>query len=395
MRTLRRLTAFSLAATVLIVACGGDEVSAAQRLVLGAAQRTFTAETAQVAFVIDGLDDPVSGEGPVDFGAAQSRTTSSGFADGDTVVINDGADSLLQIDGLTPPGRFVDITDGVDDLDGTDIINQLLVVLEPIQLLQLLNGADDADDQGSQQIDGVDTTHVTATIDFDDAIAALDGDAQAALRRAVAGLDTRTATLDVFIDADGRVRRMAIQLTLNDGTVVTATSNFTDFGEPETIRVPRARRTLAPEEAAGIVGADISGTWTVVLTRTESTLESYYPLGPQAPSTIEITCDAAGACSTESGSWDAEGGGAFSFDRSDVGSCDDTVTGEVSTAEGAEDRSSTEVRITEASDGRAVAMEGTTVQSVEVLPAGLAVACTIGDSGETEAESHGTLAYTR
>lgn len=59
MRTLRRLTAFSLAATVLIVACGGDEVSAAQRLVLGAAQRTFTAETAQVAFVIDGLDDPV------------------------------------------------------------------------------------------------------------------------------------------------------------------------------------------------------------------------------------------------------------------------------------------------------------------------------------------------
>ena len=95
MRTLRRLTAFSLAATVLIVACGGDEVSAAQRLVLGAAQRTFTAETAQVAFVIDGLDDPVSGEGPVDFGAAQSRTTSSGFADGDTVVINDGADSLL------------------------------------------------------------------------------------------------------------------------------------------------------------------------------------------------------------------------------------------------------------------------------------------------------------
>lgn len=331
----------------------------------------------------------------MDFGAAQSRTTSSGFADGDTVVINDGADSLLQIDGLTPPGRFVDITDGVDDLDGTDIINQLLVVLEPIQLLQLLNGADDADDQGSQQIDGVDTTHVTATIDFDDAIAALDGDAQAALRRAVAGLDTRTATLDVFIDADGRVRRMAIQLTLNDGTVVTATSNFTDFGEPETIRVPRARRTLAPEEAAGIVGADIAGTWSVQEVTVQSSLESFFPLGPSPQDPIEITCTPSGTCASQNGTWGEGVAGAFTFERDTVGACTDDVTGAVTVEDGGHTHGEFAVRVVEAADGRATRMTGTFDRQAELTPAAIAADCKLGGADVDEATSSGRLTYDR
>lgn len=394
MTRIKRAVVVTLACTVVVVACGGDDVSAAQRLVLGAAQRTFTADTAQVAFVIDGLDGAVSGEGPVDFGASQSRTTSTGFADGDTVVVNDGTDSFLQVDGLTPPGRFVDVSDDPAGIDGTDVIDQLLVVLEPIQLLQLLNGADDADDQGTQQIDGVDTTHVTATVDFDDAIDALEEPAKSALQRAVAGLDTRTATVDVFIDTDGRVRRLGIQLTLNDGTVVNATQNFTAFGDPVRIRVPKARRTLAPEEAAGIATADISGTWTVVSTIVDTDQPGVYATGAGEPSEITLTCDASGSCSTESGAWEDDGAGAFSFDRSNSLDCFDDA-GNLTTSGGAEESTSSKVHVDDVRDGRATAMSGTIDLHVELTAAGTATNCTLNGVAVPEANASGTLTYTR
>ncbi|MEZ5101072.1 MAG: LppX_LprAFG lipoprotein [Thermoleophilia bacterium] len=99
---------------------------------------------------------------------------------------------------------------------------------------------------GKEAVEGVQTTRYRGTIDFDRAIArtpeaeraAVEARVEAMLERA----SSRTVPAEVWLDEQGRVRQVQVQLTreLTDGveprTQVTVT--FLDYGEPVEVTVP-------------------------------------------------------------------------------------------------------------------------------------------------------------
>ena len=177
-----RRSALALAGTLVIsgvVACGGDDAQAeAQRIVLGAAQATFSQGTAQVLVTLEGLGDD-DGTGQVDFENLLSEVEVD--LDGETTtVIVDGEDTFVGRNGTY-----------TQDLDGLPDVATIVLFLQPLQALQILNGADgDIDIVGDEDVDGVPATHYQVTVDLQAALDALDGADRAALQAAIDRLGT-------------------------------------------------------------------------------------------------------------------------------------------------------------------------------------------------------------
>ncbi|HEY8060494.1 MAG TPA: hypothetical protein VID94_17140, partial [Acidimicrobiales bacterium] len=131
--------------TTAFVACGGkSEQAQAQELILGAAEATYAAGTAQVVLSLVGLGDG-EGDGQVDFANDQSQTTID-LPDGPATVFVDGTDVLIQIDDVT---TALD----TDALDPLGQLRLLLLFLSPGQVVQLLNGLDgDVDIVGDEPV---------------------------------------------------------------------------------------------------------------------------------------------------------------------------------------------------------------------------------------------------
>jgi hexokinase len=100
---------------------------------------------------------------------------------------------------------------------------------------------------GRETVDGVSTSHYTATVDLR-RLAALETDpvVSQSLRRAIELSGTTTYPVDVWIDGDGFLRRMrTTQVEAPPdapGTVVTvtATEELSAFGIPAQVAVPPA-----------------------------------------------------------------------------------------------------------------------------------------------------------
>lgn len=133
---------------------------------------------------------------------------------------------------------------------------------DPSTVLGYLKGAGaDVTTVGHEQVRGVDTTHARARISMGQALdaAGRDRDKLRESLAAVPGLDVDafeklTMPVDVYLDADGYVRRLAIALDLtaamdkaNDGSRATSsiamTVDYHDFGVPVTVEEPPADQT--------------------------------------------------------------------------------------------------------------------------------------------------------
>jgi hypothetical protein len=81
---------------------------------------------------------------------------------------------------------------------------------DPTQVLTYLKGAlDDVKEVGEETQRGEDTTHYRGTIDLRKATASLPPEAQSGVEDAIASLGTSTLPADVWIDDDGRIRRLS------------------------------------------------------------------------------------------------------------------------------------------------------------------------------------------
>ena len=127
---------------------------------------------------------------------------------------------------LAQPPKWVPVTK-----DSTNPVIQQ--TLEQVQLLSMrkqfdafVAGVVGAGDKGSEEIDGVATTHYTATVDL--------AEATEALGQENAEGAPETVIYDVWLDEDDLIRQMTFE---QDGSVATMTAS--DWGEPVAIERPK------------------------------------------------------------------------------------------------------------------------------------------------------------
>jgi hypothetical protein len=119
---------------------------------------------------------------------------------------------------------------------------------DPTQALQFLEGASgEVTKVGTDTIRGDATTHYRATLDLEKAAEGLSADARTAYEQAVKGLGTTTLPADVWIDTEGRLRRMEYALdesafgaSAAPGALDTVrfAMELYDFGVPVSVETP-------------------------------------------------------------------------------------------------------------------------------------------------------------
>ncbi len=386
----RRRAAAGMAAVVLatgVVACGGEsEQARAQDLILGAAEATFEAGTAQVLVTLG--DD--EGEGQVDFEAGQSEVTLD-RADGDGTVWVDGSDVYLGVDDVV---TMVD----PDDPDPLGPWRALLLELSPTALIQLLEGlVGEVEIVGDETIDGVEVVHYSVRVDVERLLEELEGEARELLELLLELLGSDGIDIDVWLDDEGRIVRMEYEVDAGDEEPIRFQLGLQEFGSDVDIDIPEVDEVVDAEEF-GRATADIGGQgWTGTTLVTSSTLPGY-TVGPlEEDYTLNLRCRPDGSCrNRESGNaWEASGPGAWTVSSDFLGDCTDTATGAVTTPDGYRETTETTWTVTAYDeDGQAteLTMEGTV--HGEVTPAGLADGCTIGGTPGSPVSGDVTLEAT-
>jgi hypothetical protein len=145
--------------------------------------------------------------------------------------------------------------------------------MDPSAYIGLFAGAFDVKASGEQELDGVSTTHYVGTIDlakvlegFSDVVGEdVDAATKEQLEMAVEqfrmlGIDKKIP-FEIWIDEDGLPRRQRITMDFGDlvpGTEEASmemTVDFSDFGEPVDIEIPRRSEVTDVTEAMADAGA--------------------------------------------------------------------------------------------------------------------------------------------
>lgn len=196
----------------------------------------------------------LSGSGVADLHARRSSLTmdlGASVPGGPLQAIQDGTITYLAggpLGAALPAGvAWVRIDPATfDDRLGIDLagLSQLDRSTDPTAGLEALRGvADDIEEVGSEDVRGVETTHYRATVSLDRAVAAAPAEALDDLvaLREQAGMP-ETYPVDVWVDADGLVRRLTMALTqevAGSGPLTQRiTTEFHDLGDPVEITVP-------------------------------------------------------------------------------------------------------------------------------------------------------------
>jgi hypothetical protein len=142
---------------------------------------------------------------------------------------------------------------------------------DPTQFLQYLRASSgDIVKLGEETIDGVATTHYHATLQLSRILEHLSGDQQAAVKEAMEKLGTAGAIpVEVWIDAQGRVRRMQLSLSglgaaagaaattpgaasATAGLSMSITVDFTSYGPGPAIVAPPANAVFDASDLTGV-----------------------------------------------------------------------------------------------------------------------------------------------
>lgn len=119
---------------------------------------------------------------------------------------------------------------------------------DPSQVLQALRGVADVREVGHDVVRGVDTTHYATNVDLQKAIASAPANDRNDVRRALGMLGSTTMPVDVWVDAQGRARRMTVHADTSafgpSGSAFTMTVELYDFGATVDVQPPPADDTI-------------------------------------------------------------------------------------------------------------------------------------------------------
>jgi hypothetical protein len=268
---MRRLLGVLLACAVLPFAAGcgdtGDSVKNAVDPVAQAATNTANAGTVQLSMTgsvsASGIEIPLRSTGAFDLknkrGHMEVTTSVPGKGDIKIEELLDGLVVYMRSDALTsnlPSGKHwikLDLQK-LGKQAGVDLsqLQQLGGGTDPTQFLTYLKKAGDVQKVGSENIDGTPTTHYRATIDLDK-LAASAGKAASSVRQLEQLTGGKTLPTDIWIDAQGRARRQALDYTVKQPTQsrVQFTIDYQKFGVPVDVQKPDDGDTVDLAQALG------------------------------------------------------------------------------------------------------------------------------------------------
>lgn len=265
----RLLGVLSVCAVVPLAAgCGAESsVKNAVDPVAQAATKTADAGTVQLSMTgkvsAGGIEIPLQSTGAFDLKAKRGHmevtTTIPGKGDVKIEELLDGLVLYMRSDALTgnlPAGKHwikLDLQ-ALGEQQGIDLsqLQQLGGGTDPTQFLSYLKKAGDVQKVGSEDIDGTPTTHYRATIDLDK-LAGSAGKAAASVRQLEQLTGQKTLPTDIWIDAQGRARRQAIDYSVQQPTPsrVQFTINYERFGVPVDVQKPDDGDTVDLAKALG------------------------------------------------------------------------------------------------------------------------------------------------
>ncbi len=226
---------------IMLAACGSESANAAE-VVRAAPAKTAAAGSAKVAMSLaistGGLDGTLTGEGVVDLKNGRGALTidlgslGGSLATGTVETVLDSDGIFVKLPRVAPAAKPWIKLD-LKALAGQAGVNTgslgQLQSADPSQALEFLKGAaDDMKKVGSEKVRGADTTHYRGALDLQKAAAGAP-----ALNTVVSALGAATVPTDVWIDGEGRMRKMI--LTVPSGK---AEFEMYDFGTPVDVEEP-------------------------------------------------------------------------------------------------------------------------------------------------------------
>ncbi len=242
----------ALLAVGLLAGCGGGGEDAAA-VVREAPDKTVGAGSARVALRVTvpsgEVATTVSGEGVVDLEAGRGAlkldlgAVGQAFGTGTIDSILDRSGIYIRLPVAAATGRpWVKLDFAA--LAGQAGVNVgsvgQLQSADPTQALKFLEGASsDMEEVGEEKIRGEDTTHYRGTVDLKKAAGEISPEA----RVAIESLGSGVVPVDVWLDDEGRVRKMSFQVDPDGTGPATATRaefEMYDFGVDADVQVPPA-----------------------------------------------------------------------------------------------------------------------------------------------------------
>jgi len=263
------LAAAAAVAAILVLALGRGSNGTALDPVAQAAQTTARAGGARMTFTgtvsVPGVSAPITiaGSGYVNFGAFEGEMwlSMAGLPPSAASRLPGGTLQMTEIfksatlyigsplfDGKLPGGAHWTKLDlaRVDQALGLDPSSFTSGGSNPAQYLRYLSAAGATTSiAGHERVRGVPTTHYVGTLDLLKAAAAQPGADQAKLKAALGRLASQTGAaavpIGVWIDGQGRVRRLSLTLaeqTSGQQVAVAVACEYFDFGPTPTVNPP-------------------------------------------------------------------------------------------------------------------------------------------------------------
>jgi LppX_LprAFG lipoprotein len=155
----------------------------------------------------------------------------------------------LKVPGLSQSDKFVKIDIGDKSNPIAKMFDQMLGQLDPSKTFRAFDAITKLQDRGTQEIDGVETTHYTVEVDTQKAL-----QAQGLAGQVPTGQVPKTLTYDVWVDGDHLVRRLRMDI---QGSAVDM--SFSQWGEPVDIQAPPAGQIASMQELMKQLGGAPSG----------------------------------------------------------------------------------------------------------------------------------------
>jgi hypothetical protein len=238
-------------ATVAVAACssgdgGGGSVDVAKdpKAALAAtSQRTTAARTVSLSLSASTRTNKnvLTGSGKYDFPAKLGRFTLKTPGTTSEIVLTEEAIYVKNPKKVAGQKTWILLRNGIEG--AASYLASLRQQVDPRTTLDALGASVvDLKSIGTDKVRDAKTTHLKGRVDLTDtAIAAAPADQQQGLRNARDALHVQTYPIDIWLDGDGRLRRVSYAIT----TTATGTSNTTTvtlelfgFGEKNTIKVP-------------------------------------------------------------------------------------------------------------------------------------------------------------
>ena len=144
----------------------------------------------------------------------------------------------LKMPGLSQTDKYVKIDIGDESNPIAKMFDQMLGQLDPSKTFRAFDAITRLQDRGTQEIDGVETTHYTVEVDTQKAL-----EAQGMAGQVPTGQLPKTLTYDVWVDGQHLVRRLRMNI---QGSAVDM--SLSRWGEPVNIQAPPAGQITSMRE---------------------------------------------------------------------------------------------------------------------------------------------------